>query len=97
MPVVGTGLGQDVDVGAGIAPEGGVVLAGLYLEFLNRVGIGNSHAAREVPRACRVVNFHPVHLKIVIAIVASTGHHWSVYPAAANLTGIERLSGNPGR
>ena len=91
MKGIGAGFCNHINVGPGIAPIGGVVLAGLDFEFLNRIWIGNGHAATEVATALQVIDLDSIHLKIIIAGGAAIHDKVVVYASTANLSGVENL------
>src|ERR1035437_9256930 len=49
VEVVGATFGNDIDVGAGIAPRGGIKHRRLHFEFLDGVGTGSRNSRRVDP------------------------------------------------
>ncbi len=66
MESVAAALGDEIDIGSRITAVGRIVLAGLHLELLNRVGIGYSHAAVEITTRLDVVSIHAVNFEVVV-------------------------------
>ncbi len=66
-------------------------MAGLDFEFLNRIWIGNGHAATEVATALQVIDLDSIHLKIIIAGGAAIHDKVVVYASTANFSGVENL------
>ena len=67
-----------INIRAGIAAVGCVVLAGLHLEFLDGVGIRDGNTAAEKPALLNVVDLHPIHLEIIVASRSAVGHEWRI-------------------
>ena len=56
VKLIGAALGDDVHIGARIPAVRRVILAGLNLEFLNGVRIGNRDASAEIAAALKIVD-----------------------------------------
>jgi len=59
MEIVGAALGDDVNIRAGVPAVSGVVLAGLYFKFRDRVWIGDGNAAAKKAAALEIVDATP--------------------------------------
>ena len=66
MKLIGSRLRYDIDICTCIAAVGCVILTDLHLEFLNRIGIRHGHATADVVLSREIVNFRPIHLKVVV-------------------------------
>src|SRR5262245_66031322 len=85
---VGAAPGHDVDIGPGVPPETGVVEAGLHLEFLNRVRVGNRHPRAETTARLQIVDLDAIHLEVVIRSASAVRAEISLRLAA--LTAAQR-------
>ena len=74
--------GDQVDVCPRIATKGGIVLPGLHLELLDRVGVRDGHAAAGGPLREDVVDAQAVHLEVVV-VRAIAMRVWRRGPTAA--------------
>jgi len=57
---IAAALCYDIDIRAGISAVRRVKLAGLYLEFLDRIGIWNRYAAAKAAACLKIVTLYAV-------------------------------------
>src|SRR6266542_3225769 len=67
MKIVAPAPRYNVDVSPGVAAESSVVQAGLHLELLDSVGIGNGNASGKKAARLAVVDRQAIHLEVVVA------------------------------
>src|SRR2546425_9416509 len=98
MKIVGPRLGDDVHLGAGIPAKRSVNLAGLNLELLNSVRIGDGRTARIAGIALlKIVGVDTVdHEVIVVGSTAIDAGPRSRHPSAApsELAGVGHIDSN---
>jgi len=68
VKIVGSPLCDNIDIRASISSIGSVVLAGLHLEFLDRVRVGDGYSSAKVTAALQIVDSYSIHLNVVVAL-----------------------------
>lgn len=95
VKLIGSALGNDIDVGPCVSPAGSIRLSRLNLEFPDGVGIGNRRA-----RSCglgRVVGVRAVYLEVVIHALGAVDNDARTGRSASKRSRIVHVGDDAGR